>query len=73
MIDLKRQELIDARTSKCVSRPQLARLTGVTFEHIKKLEYGKVNPSVPLMYKLCVVLESTPEKLFKDLVSNDAY
>ncbi|PSK13597.1 XRE family transcriptional regulator [Brevibacillus sp. NRRL NRS-603] len=64
----KRPELTNARISKGLSRPQLAELVGVTFEHIKSLEYGRVNPSIPLMFKLCGVLESTPEQLFKDIV-----
>lgn len=64
----KRTELTNARIAKGFSRPQLATLAGVTFEHIKSLEYGRVNPSIPLMYKICGILDSTPEHLFKDIV-----
>ncbi|MGF9822559.1 helix-turn-helix transcriptional regulator [Brevibacillus agri] len=64
----KRQKLINARTTKGLSRPKLAQLTGVTFEHIKSLEYGRVNPSIPLMFKLCGILEAAPEDLFEDIV-----
>jgi len=64
----KRLELTNARIAKGFSRPDLAKQAGVTFEHIKKLEYGRVNPSISLMFKICDILESTPEKLFRDIV-----
>ncbi|MBN2980155.1 helix-turn-helix domain-containing protein [Cohnella algarum] len=64
----KRTELIAARVAKGLSRPELATLVGVSFEHIKSLEYGRVNPSTPLMFKLCKELNSTPEQLFEDIV-----
>lgn len=64
----KREELITARKAKGFSRPQLANLAGVTFEHIKSLEYGRVNPSTSLMFRLCNILEATPEDVFKDIV-----
>ncbi len=64
----KRKELNDARIAKGLSRTELANLAGVTFEHIKSLEYGRVNPSTPLMFRLCKILDSTPEQLFKDIV-----
>jgi transcriptional regulator with XRE-family HTH domain len=64
----KRDNLIKAREAKGFSRPELAKLAGVTFEHIKSLEYGRVNPSTSLMFKLCSILEDSPEKLFKDIV-----
>jgi transcriptional regulator with XRE-family HTH domain len=65
----KRQELIDARNSKYLSRPELAELAGVTFEHIKSLEYGRVKPSSGLMFKLCGILDRSPGDLFKDIVN----
>ncbi|MDR0269592.1 helix-turn-helix transcriptional regulator [Paenibacillus sp.] len=64
----KRKQLTDARIAKGLSRPDLAKLVGVSFEHIKRLEYGMVNPSTPLMFKICRVLDSTPDELFKDIV-----
>ncbi|MFB7301710.1 helix-turn-helix transcriptional regulator [Heyndrickxia sporothermodurans] len=64
----KREELIAARKAKGFSRPQLASLANVSFEHIKSLEYGRVNPSTSLMYRLCNILEASPEELFKDIV-----
>jgi transcriptional regulator with XRE-family HTH domain len=63
-----RVNLIKAREARGFSRPELAKLAGVTFEHIKSLEYGRVNPSTPLMFKLCNILEATPDELFKDIV-----
>lgn len=64
----KRKQLTDARNAKGLSRPELAKLVGVSFEHIKRLEYGMVNPSTLLMFKICKVLDSTPDVLFKDIV-----
>lgn len=64
----KRKQLTEARLAKGLSRPELAKLVDVTFEHIKRLEYGMVNPSIVLMFKICKVLESTPDELFKDIV-----
>ncbi len=60
----KRTLLINARTSKGFTRPQLASKVGCTFEHIKRLEYGLVNPSTPLMFRICSVLNAQPEDLF---------
>jgi len=68
MSALKREQLKDLRIAKGLSRQQLADSVGVTFEHIKSLEYGRVNPSVPLMFRLCAALECTPEQIFKDIV-----
>ncbi|MCY8913168.1 helix-turn-helix domain-containing protein [Bacillus atrophaeus] len=68
MSALKREDLISARKAKGFSRPKLASLAGVSFEHIKSLEYGRVNPSIALMYRLCNILEASPEDLFKDIV-----
>lgn len=68
MSDKKRNALIAARNSKGYSRPKLAASVGVTFEHIKKLEYGDSNPSISLMFKICGVLEESPEVIFKDIV-----
>lgn len=62
----KRQALTDARTQKKLTQAQLAELVGVTTEHVRSLEYGRVNPSLPLMFRLCQVLESSPDKLFKE-------
>lgn len=65
----KRQALSDARNQKKLTQSQLAELVGVTTEHVRSLEYGRVNPSLPLMFKLCQVLESTPDQLFKEDIS----
>lgn len=64
----KRQALIESRQALRLTRTELATLVGVSFEHIKSLEYGRVNPSIHLMYKLCKELNSTPEELFKDII-----
>lgn len=64
----KRGSLISARLAKGFSRPELANLAGVSIEHIKSLEYGRVNPSTSLLFKICNILDAPPEEVFKDIV-----
>lgn len=65
----KREQLKQARTVKGLSRFQLANIVGCTEEHIKSLEYGRVNPSAPMMFKICKSLDKKPEELFFDIIS----
>lgn len=65
----RRYTLIEARENKGFSRKELASLSGVTLEHIKSLEYGRVNPSTSLLFKLCKVLDSTPDEIFNDITN----
>lgn len=60
----KRVALREARKSKGLTQAALAKEVGVTVEHIRSLEYGRVNPSIPLMFKICAVLEKQPDELF---------
>lgn len=64
----KRVALQNARKAKGLTRSALAERVGVSAEHIKSLEYGRVNPSMPLMFKICAELEGNPEKLFEDFI-----
>ncbi|TFE30806.1 helix-turn-helix transcriptional regulator [Cohnella luojiensis] len=64
----KRDSLREARKAKGLTQLELAQLVGVTLEHIKSLEYGRVNPSTQLMFKICNALGSTPQNLFADVV-----
>ncbi|BFH16038.1 hypothetical protein J6TS7_55950 [Paenibacillus dendritiformis] len=63
----KRIKLTNARIAKGLGRKQLAQILGISYEHIRSLEYGRVNPSIPLMFKICAELEDTPENLFDDI------
>ena len=60
----KRVALREARKAKGFTQAALAKELGVTIEHVKSLEYGRVNPSTPLMFKICKVLEKQPDELF---------
>lgn len=66
----KRVELTQARTSKGLSRLELAQLAECGAEHIKSLEYGRVKPSTSLMFKICGILEASPSEVFKDIVNS---
>lgn len=57
------------RLDKGLSRPQFAEILGVSVEHIKSLEYGRVNPSTQLLFKISTELSKSPEELFPDIVS----
>ncbi|PON02836.1 hypothetical protein BJH90_03675 [Bacillus halotolerans] len=63
----RREKLIKARLDKGLTRPQLATQIGVSFEHIKSLEYGRVNPSTVILFRLCNALNQSPEELFNDI------
>lgn len=64
----KRLKLKQAREEKGFTQSGLADAIGVSLDHVKSLEYGRVNPSISLMFKICSVLESSPEILFSDVV-----
>jgi len=64
----KRQSLQNARTEAGLTRTQLAEKLGVSVEHVKSLEYGRVNPSPQLLFKISAELSKSPEELFPDIV-----
>lgn len=66
---IKRDQLKNARLDKKLSRFKLAVIVKCSEETIKSLEYGRVNPSAPLMFKICSVLEKRPEDLFPDITA----
>lgn len=68
MTTKKRESLTNARIAKGLNRIDLADLAEVSVEHIKSLEYGRVNPSIPLMFKLCKILDASPNELFMDII-----
>lgn len=65
----KRLELQNSRKDKKYTRLQFAEKLGVSSEHIKSLEYGRVNPSLQLLFKISAELSKPPEELFPDIVS----
>lgn len=65
----KRKELSEARQRLGYSQVELAKRLEISPEHVRSLEYGRSNPSTALMFKICNELNSTPEDLFKDLLS----
>ncbi len=65
---MKRIALSKARKKNGYSQSTFAKKLNVSTEHVRSLEYGRVNPSTYLMFNICKVLESTPEILFKDLM-----
>jgi putative transcriptional regulator len=64
----KRQSLQNARKEMGLTRTQLAEKLGVSAEHVKSLEYGRVNPSPQLLFKISAELSKPPEELFPDIV-----
>lgn len=68
-IAIKRDNLKEARQAKGWTQAQLAAVVGVSVEQIKSLEYGRVNPSLALMFRICNALEAAPEQLFRDVIS----
>lgn len=66
---MKRLELAVARKKLGYSQVELADALGISTEHMRSLEYGRSNPSTALMFKICAELKSSPEELFKDLLS----
>lgn len=67
-MNTKRSELMNSRLEKGFTRNQFAEMLGVSAEHIKSLEYGRVNPSTHLLFRISSVLEKSPEELFPDIV-----
>ncbi|MBX4145936.1 helix-turn-helix transcriptional regulator [Paenibacillus lautus] len=64
---MKRAALKEARQFIGLTQIQAAESLGVHVEHIRSLEYGRVNPSLKLMFKICNLYKNSPEKLFPDL------
>ncbi|WP_081418937.1 helix-turn-helix transcriptional regulator [Paenibacillus sp. Leaf72] len=64
---LKRVELKKARVDEGLTQEALASELSVHVDHIRSLEYGRVNPSVKLMNRICDRLKGEPRVLFPDL------
>lgn len=51
------QRIAEIRQQKGYSLRQLSELCGVTFQNLNKIENGKYNVSVDILYKVCKALE----------------
>lgn len=66
---MKRNNLIKARLNSGFTQKSLAEEIEMTPEHIRSLEYGRVNPSLETVAKISKVLKEKPEYLFEDVLS----
>ncbi|MDH2332529.1 MULTISPECIES: helix-turn-helix transcriptional regulator [Paenibacillus] len=64
---MKRAALKERRLSKGLTQIKAAESLGVHVDHIRSLEYGRVNPSLKLMFRICELYKDSPERLFPDL------
>lgn len=51
------ERIAEIRQQKGYSLRQLSELCGVTFQNLNKIENGKYNVSVDILYKVCKALE----------------
>lgn len=51
------QRIAEIRQQKGYSLRQLSEICGVTFQNLNKIENGKYNVSVDILYKVCKALE----------------
>jgi putative transcriptional regulator len=66
---MKRATLKQARVDLGLSQIQVASLLGVTVDHVRSLEYGRVNPSLKLMFAICELYKKGHEELFPEITS----
>lgn len=64
---MKRAALKQARQTLGLTQIEAAESLGVHVDHVRSLEYGRVNPSLKLMFKMCQFYKKSPEVLFPDL------
>lgn len=67
---MKRETLKKARLDKNLTQNELACELGIHIDHIRSLEYGRVNPSSALLLKICRFFNKKPEELFPDLTNS---
>jgi transcriptional regulator with XRE-family HTH domain len=63
-----KRELLTQESKKLGKRPIVAGQLKISVIHLRKLESGDVNPSVPVMKKICSLFKRKPEELFPELV-----
>lgn len=66
---MRRSALKQARVEKGLSQIRAAEVFGVTVDHIRSLEYGRVNPGLKLMFAMCSFYKKTHEDLFPDITN----
>lgn len=64
---MKRGELKKFRLDAGFTQKEFGEIFGVSGEHIKSLELGRVKPSVQLMFKICNYTGRTPVQIFPDI------
>jgi putative transcriptional regulator len=64
---MKRVNLKKARLERNLKQGELATILGIHIDHLRSLEYGRVNPSSPLLIKICKYFNEEPETLFPDI------
>lgn len=66
---MKRTNLINARIKAGFTQKSLAKEIEMTPDHVRSLEYGRVNPSLETVAKISKALKQKPEYLFSDVLS----
>lgn len=66
---MKRINLKKARIDRNLTQGELAIELGINVDHVRSLEYGRVNPSAVLLIKICNYFDKKPEELFPDIAS----
>jgi len=64
---MKRGELKKIRNSFGLTQKEFGEIFGISGEHVKSLELGRVKPSVQLMFKICNYTGRTPVQIFPDI------
>jgi transcriptional regulator with XRE-family HTH domain len=55
--------LAEVRKRRKVSQLQLSKKAGISRSYVSEMETGKYNPSLPMLCKICKILNCTPNDL----------
>lgn len=61
------ENLLRIRSRKKISQEQLSFISGVDRAYISKIEKGKANPTLKIIWKISCGLKTSMEKLFKKI------
>lgn len=65
------QRIKNSRRKKGFTQEVFSELLGISIEHLSRIETGSCRPSLQLIEKICIILETTEESLmFGDKSSN---
>ena len=64
-IDTVAKNIKKCRLEKKMTQTELANIVGVDYLQISRMERGKVNPSISIIFDIAVVLEIPPAKLLE--------